>query len=156
MVELRPMRLEDVELLVGWDDDPDVATALGRPGAAWYDWSIELSRNVRWRELLIAEEDGRPFGFVQLTDAREEESHYWGDVDEGVWTVDIWIGSPHDRGRGLCTEVVRQAVRRNFEQHGAASVLVDPKVTNRRAIAVYERLGFESTVERYFDLTTVA
>ncbi len=145
------MRVDDVELLVVWDEDPDVAAALGGPGAAWYNWAIELDRDVPWRELLIAEEDGRPFGFVQLTDAHEEESHYWGDVDAGTWTVDIWIGSPHDRGRGLGTQVMREAVRRNFEQHGATSVLIDPKATNRRAIAFYERLGFEPAAEYHFD-----
>lgn len=69
MIELRPMRFDDVGLLVGWDDDPDVAAALGGRGSDWYDWSIELARDVLWRELLIAEEDGRPVGFVQLVDA---------------------------------------------------------------------------------------
>jgi aminoglycoside 6'-N-acetyltransferase len=145
------MRIDDVPLLVAWDRDPDVASALGGPGAEWYDWPTELARDVPWRELLIAEEDGRPIGFVQLTDAHEEESHYWGEVEAGTWTVDIWIGSPQDRGRGLGTQVMRRAVSRNIELHGAGSILIDPRVTNRRAIAFYEQLGFEPVGERTFD-----
>lgn len=144
------MRIDDVALLVMWDRDPDVAAALGGPGAEWYDWSAELARDVPWRELLIAEEDGRPAGFVQLMDAHEEESHYWGEVDPGTWTIDVWIGPSPDRGRGLGTEVMRQAVSRNFEQHGATSILIDPRVTNRRAIAFYRRLGFRPVAERTF------
>jgi aminoglycoside 6'-N-acetyltransferase len=150
MVELRSMRIDDVPLLVRWDQDPDVAAALGGPGAEWYDWPIELARDVPWRELLIAEEDGRPFGFVQLADAHEEVSHYWGDVDPGTWTIDVWIGSPRDRGRGLGTEAMRQAVSRNFERHGATSILIDPRISNRRAIAFYRRIGFRSVGERTF------
>jgi aminoglycoside 6'-N-acetyltransferase len=136
--------------LAKWDDDPDVAAALSGAAADWYDWPVELARDVPWRELLISEEDGRPIGFVQLTDAAEEESHYWGDVEAGSWTVDIWIGSPQDRGRGLGTQLMGEAVRRNFERHGATSVLIDPLATNLRSINFYRRIGFEPMGERTF------
>jgi aminoglycoside 6'-N-acetyltransferase len=151
MVELRPMRVDDVGLLARWDDDPDVAAALGGRSADWYDWPVELMRNVPWRELLIAEEDGRPIGFVQLIDASEEESHYWVDAEPGTWAMDIWIGSPGDRGRGLGAQAMQAAVARVFEHPGADTIVIDPKVGNRRAIAFYERLGFEPVGERDFD-----
>lgn len=150
MVTLRTMQVDDVALLAVWDEDPDIAAALGGRGADWYDWPSELARDLPWRELLIAEDDDRPVGFVQLTDAHEEESHYWGDVDPGTWAIDIWIGSPHDRGRGIGTQVMQQATDRVFEIHGATSVLIDPKVTNQRAIAFYRRLGFQPITERDF------
>ena len=151
MVVLRPMRVEDVGLLARWDDDPDVIAGLGGRGSDWYDWPAELARDVPWRELLIAEEDGRPIGFVQLIEASEEESHYWVDVEPGMWALDIWIGSPEDRGRGLGAQVMRAAIARTFEHPGAHTVVIDPKVSNRRAIAFYERLGFEPVGERDFD-----
>ena len=66
------MRLDDVEHVERWDGDPDVAAASGDDD--WYDWPLELARGaLPWREFLIAEEGGRPVGFVQLIDAREEE-----------------------------------------------------------------------------------
>jgi len=145
------MRVDDVALLNAWDDDADVAAALGGSGADWYDWPIELARNVPWRELLIAEEDGRPIGFVQLTDAGEEESHYWGDVAPGTWSIDIWIGSPGDRGRGLGTSAMQAALCRIFDHPGAGAVVIDPRADNLRAIAFYERLGFEPLGIRDFD-----
>jgi aminoglycoside 6'-N-acetyltransferase len=151
VIELRPMGPEDVALLARWDDDPDVVAALGGRAADWYDWPVELARHVAWRELLIAEEDGRPIGFVQLADAAEEESHYWGDVAPGTWSLDIWLGSPDDRGRGLGGQVMRSALARIFEHHGAGSVVIDPQVTNPRAIAFYRRLGFVAEGERSFD-----
>ena len=114
MVELRLMRVDDVGLLARWDDDADVAAALGGRGADWYDWPAELVRDVPWRELLIAEADGRPIGFVQLIDAGEEESHYWGDVEPRTWALDIWIGSPGDRGRGLGAQAMRAAIARGL------------------------------------------
>ena len=151
MIELRPMRVADVVLLVGWDDDPDVAAALGGRSADWYDWPAELVRDVPWRELLIVEEDGRPIGFVQLIDASEEESHYWVGAKPGTWGLDIWIGSSADRGRGLGAEAMRAAIAHVFEQRGADAVVIDPQVSNRRAIAFYEGLGFEPVGECDFD-----
>jgi aminoglycoside 6'-N-acetyltransferase len=127
------MAIDDVTVLVRWDDDPDVAAAIGGRGADWYDWPAELVRDVPWRELLIIEENGRPIGFLQLIDASEEESHYWGDIEPGTWALDIWIGSPDDRGRGLGAEAVKQALGRVFDQHGAETVVIDPAVENRRA-----------------------
>jgi aminoglycoside 6'-N-acetyltransferase len=144
------MTIDDVAWLVRWDDDPDVAAAIGGRSADWYDWPAELARDVPWRELLIAEEDGRPIGFLQLADAREEESHYWGDIEPGTWALDIWIGSPDDRGRGLGAEAMALALDRVFDRHGADTVVIDPLVTNRRAIAFYERLGFERVGVREF------
>ena len=150
MIALRPMRLDHVELLERWDEDPDVASSTGDDD--WYDWPLELSRgDLPWREFLVAEEDGRPVGFVQLIDAVEEESHYWGDdVPAGVWAIDIWIGAPGDRGRGLGGEMMRLALARCFDDHGASEVLIDPLASNERAIRFYERLGFEFVEERDF------
>ncbi|HZB41962.1 MAG TPA: GNAT family N-acetyltransferase [Ilumatobacter sp.] len=145
------MTVDDVGLIVRWDDDADVAAALGGRGADWYDWPTEIVRDVPWRELLIVEEDGRPIGFVQLTDAADEESHYWGDVAPGTWAVDIWIGSPGDRGRGLGTDAMQAAIDRIFEHDGADTMLIDPQVTNPRAIAFYKRLGFEPMEVRDFN-----
>jgi aminoglycoside 6'-N-acetyltransferase len=144
------MTIDDVALLVRWDDDSDVAAAIGGRGADWYDWSAELVRDVAWRELLIIEENGSPVGFLQLIDTSEEESHYWGDSEPGAWAIDIWIGSPHDRGRGLGAEAMKLALGRVFHQHGAEMVVIDPAVNNRRAIAFYERLGFERSAVREF------
>jgi aminoglycoside 6'-N-acetyltransferase len=151
VIELRPMRLDDVVFLERWDEDPDVAASGGNDD--WYDWPLELARGeLAWREFLIAEEDGRPVGFVQLIDAREEESHYWGhDVPAGAWAIDIWIGVPGDRGRGLGGEMMRLALARCFEDHGATEVLIDPLASNERAIRFYERLGFEFVEARDFD-----
>lgn len=151
MIALRPMRLDDVDIVERWDEDPDVAASGGDDDG--YDWPVELARGeLPWREFLVAEEDGRPVGFVQLIDAREEETHYWGhDVPDGAWAIDIWIGAPEDRGRGIGAEMMRLALARCFDDHGATEVLIDPLATNTAAIRFYERLGFEFVEERDFD-----
>jgi aminoglycoside 6'-N-acetyltransferase len=145
------MHLGDVDIVERWDEDPDVMASTGDDD--WYDWPAELARGeLAWREFLVAEEDGRPVGFVQLIDACEEESHYWGaDVAPGAWAIDIWIGSPDDRGRGVGSDTMRLALARCFDHHGATEVLIDPLASNVAAIRFYERLGFQFVEERDFD-----
>lgn len=148
-VRLRPATVDDVPLLHAWDDDPDVAASGGDDDA--FDWEYEVPRDVDWRELLIAEDDGRPVGFLQLIDARQEETHYWGDIDHGIWAIDIWIGAAADRGRGVGAEMMRLALDRCFARPEVHTVVIDPLVRNERAIRFYERIGFEHTGVRWFD-----
>lgn len=149
LVRLREAHPGDAPLLTVWDDDPDVDDSGGKDDG--YDWNVELARTVPWREILIADVDGRPVGVVVLIDAVREESHYWGaDVAAGAWAIDIWIGAPGDRNRGIGTQMMRAAVRRCFERHGASTVLIDPLESNADAIRFYERIGFVHLGPRTF------
>jgi aminoglycoside 6'-N-acetyltransferase len=150
MVRLRTATVADIALLTAWDADPAVSAATG--GAGSHEWAIEIPRDVAWREFLVAEHDGEPVGFVCLIDVLEEESHYWGfDEQPGAWGLDIWIGAAEHRGRGFGETMMRQAIERCFELHGATTVLIDPLASNVDAIRFYERLGFTAVGERWFD-----
>ena len=146
-LSFRPARPGDLELLQRWDEDPDVVAS--DPKDDW-NWAEELGREPEWREFWIAELDGRPIGFLQIIDAAEEESHYWGTVESGAHAIDIWIGEPWARGRGHGTAMMRFAIDRCFRHRRATVVLIDPLVENHRAHAFYERLGFRFIEERDF------
>jgi aminoglycoside 6'-N-acetyltransferase len=150
MPRLRTATVADIPLLRTWDADPVVSAATG--GAGSHEWDAEIARDLAWREFLIAEADGVPVGFVCLIEALEEETHYWGfDEQPGAWAIDIWIGSAEHRGRGYGESMMRQALDRCFDLHGATTVLIDPLAVNVDAIRFYERLGFTRVSERWFD-----
>lgn len=141
---------EDLALLERWDEEPDVVASGGEPEANDWNWAVELTRSPAWREQLIALEDGRPIGVVQIIDPQLEDSHYWGDCGPNLRAIDIWLGDEKDRGRGLGAEVMRQAIARCFAAPNVTAIYLDPLVSNVRAIAFYERLGFEFVGERWF------
>jgi aminoglycoside 6'-N-acetyltransferase len=149
-VQLRRATVDDIPLLHEWDRDPDVLASSGEDGGD-FDWDFEVPRDVSWRELLIAEVDGEPVGFMQLIDAAEEETHYWGDLEQGPWAIDIWIGSSRHRGQGIGESMMRQALDRCFARPGVDHVLIDPLLRNERAIRFYERIGFTHVGVRWFD-----
>jgi aminoglycoside 6'-N-acetyltransferase len=99
---------------------------------------------------LIAELDGRPIGFIQITNLMTDESRYWGDPQPGVMAIDIWIGEPDVRGQGHGRTMMQQALDRCFTDPSIHTVLIDPIATNTDAIAFYQKLGFTFLENRRF------
>lgn len=146
-ITLRRATIDDRQTLKQWDEQPHVINA--DPNDDWH-WDEELPREVDWREFLIAEDAGRPIGFIQIIDAAREETHYWGDVPENLRAIDIWIGEASDLGRGYGTEMMHQALARCFADPTVTAVLIDPLASNTRAHPFYERLGFRFIERRQF------
>ncbi len=131
----------DVPLLSYWDTKPHVVACTGDDDAN--DWSSEIDAQSDWYEILIAEQDERPIGVVQIIDPLLEATHYWGDVDPGLRAIDIWIGEESDLGRGHGTAMMTMALERCFAPADVTAVLIDPLESNVRAHRFYQRLGFE-------------
>jgi len=139
-VELRRATLADADLLAYWDTKPHVIAATGDDDVE--DWERELPREVPWRKFLIGEEGGRPIGFVAIIDAREEESHYWGDAEPNLRAIDIWLGEEADLGQGYGSAMMRLAIERCFADQDVTAILIDPLTRNNRAQRFYARHGF--------------
>jgi aminoglycoside 6'-N-acetyltransferase len=73
LVTLRAAGPGDLARLRAWDQQPHVIAASGSDGG--FDWETELGRHPDWRELLIAEVDGRPVGMLPIIDPEMEETH---------------------------------------------------------------------------------
>ena len=145
---LRDATSEDQALLEHWDKQEHVIQA--DPDDDW-NWAYELPRKFSWREFLIAELDGRPIGFIQIIDPKEEETHYWGEIGPNKRAIDIWIGEKDDLGKGYGTVMMKLALAKCFAPPEVDEVLIDPLESNVKAIRFYERLGFEFLEKRDFD-----
>lgn len=146
-MNLRHATPADAALLRRWDQQPHIIAA--KNDEDW-DWEIELEKTPDWREQLIAEVDRRPIGFLQIIDPAHEESHYWGNVPNGLRAIDIWIGEKDELGKGYGTHMMQLALARCFADATVTAVLVDPLASNTRAHRFYERLGFQFVERRRF------
>lgn len=147
-IRLRPATPADIELLSYWDTQPHVVASTGDDDVA--DWAEDIALADDTWEIWIAEEDGRPVGVVQVIDPARERTHYWGDCDEGLRAIDIWIGEEADLGRGIGTQMMRQVLDASFADPQVTAVLIDPLAANVRAQAFYARLGFAVVGPRRF------
>lgn len=153
---LRPARPDDAVFLERWDRDADVIASHGveaQAGEIWRDedWRAEIAAAPGWRRILIGEDDGRPFGAIVDIDPAREETHYWGDCGPGLRAFDTWVGEAKDRGRGLGSAMMRMGLDLAFSDPAVKAVIIDPLLSNVRAIRFYERCGFRAVEERWFD-----
>ena len=146
-MSLRPATIADLLLLRRWDEQPH--NIASDPSSDWA-WETELKRTPDWREQLIAEADGHPVGFIQIIDPAREDSHYWGEVEENLRAIDIWIGDAADLGKGYGSKMMTLALARCFAQPEVSAVLVDPLTSNVRAHRFYQRFGFRFVERRQF------
>ena len=148
-IHLRKAILTDLSLLLHWQQQPHVTS--GVPDDDDWNWENELSRDHDWRELLIAEYDDRPIGFIQIIDPALEETHYWGNVANHLRAIDIWIGEAEYLGKGFGTKMMTLAIDRCFATPEITGILIDPMESNKRVFSFYEKLGFKYVENRILE-----
>lgn len=147
-LHFRIATINDLDLLKRWDEQPHVQASGGEDD--WYDWEEELTKNSTYSEFLIAMVGDRSIGVVQIIDPKNEETHYWEDVEENLRAIDIWIGEPDMLNKGYGTQMMKLAFERCFSEPDVKAIIIDPLVSNDAAIRFYKRLGFEFVEYRTF------
>lgn len=149
-ITFRDATIADLELLEYWDTQQHVIDS--DPDEDW-NWAEELPKRHDWREMLVAQINNEPIGFVQIIDPYLEETHYWGDVPQHLRAIDIWIGEEKHLNLGYGTQMMHLAIERCFADQRVEKILIDPLKSNTKAHRFYERLGFEFVEERTFEGT---
>ena len=123
LTSLRPADESDIDRLVAWHADPDVARYWDGETFTRDEMASRLARAEV--EAWIVEEDGVPVGYLQVH-------------PEGL---DMFL-IPPARGRGLGPDAARAMARHLLEERAHARVTVDPYEWNEAAIRAWERAGF--------------
>lgn len=136
--DFRRVTMDDLELLQTWQVHPHVR--------AWWDADEPYDREAlsdprvsRW----IVSTDERPFAFMQDYTVHGWEDHHFAKLPKGSRGIDQYIGDPGMVGVGHGSAFIGARVQRLFDE-GAPVIATDPHPDNKRAIAVYRKLGFES------------
>lgn len=95
-------------------------------------------RVARW----IVETDGTPFAFMQDYTVHGWAEHHFSQLPKGSRGIDQYIGEPEMIGLGHGSAFIATRVQSLFDA-GAPIIATDPHPDNKRAIAVYKKIGFE-------------
>jgi aminoglycoside 6'-N-acetyltransferase len=122
----------DVDLLVAWHDDPEVARY-------WDEERFthdEMLRRLRRHdvEAYIVEADSEAIGYLQV----------W--QEEAAGGIDMFL-VPAARGRGFGPDAARAVARHLRDERGWRRVTVDPYLWNEPAIRAWRRAGFRDVDE---------
>jgi aminoglycoside 6'-N-acetyltransferase len=145
LTTLRRAGTDDVDRLVAWHADPEIARY----------WDDETFTRAQLKERLsrvdveawIVEEAAEPIGYLQVhggaasvggtaADARQEDRAAEG----GSGGLDMFL-IPSARGRGLGPDAAR-AMAIHLTEGGRERVTVDPYAWNEGAVRAWERAGF--------------
>jgi RimJ/RimL family protein N-acetyltransferase len=139
-VGLALMLKEDIPALARWNQDLEFTARMGSPGEAhslaarqeFYDKNARMrADSVEFAVLLLS--TGQLVGFGGLFDISRAMTA----------TLFVGIGERNHWGQGLGTEATRLICEYGFFFRSLHSIKVEVNGYNRRAIRVYERLGFK-------------
>jgi aminoglycoside 6'-N-acetyltransferase len=147
-ISFRPITPEDVPQIVRWLREEDVTRwwwdIAGKSDAELADEWITKALNVEHKEFrYIIVVDGNEIGNIQVSPL----SNYpdcQAEVDiPNAAGVDVFIGEPEWRDRGIGSAMVRQFVDEIvFAMPGIETCTIDPDPENKRAIRAYEKAGY--------------
>jgi RimJ/RimL family protein N-acetyltransferase len=147
-VGLALMLKEDVPALARWNQDLEFTARMGSPGEAhslemrqeFYDKNARMrADSIEFAVLLLS--TGQLVGFGGLFDISRAMAA----------TLFVGIGEREHWGQGHGTEAIRLICEYGFFFRSLHSIKVEVNGYNRRAIRVYERLGFK-LVGRFRDV----
>jgi RimJ/RimL family protein N-acetyltransferase len=140
-VRLTALRLDDLSTIARWYEDADFARLFdARPAApktagALESWLEEYSRSTNCYLFAVRPlESDELLGFVEL------ESIMW--VHQHAW-LSIAIGDAANQGQGYGTEALQMLLQFAFQELNLHRVQLTVFRYNQRAIALYEKVGFQ-------------
>jgi RimJ/RimL family protein N-acetyltransferase len=137
-IDLTPLQPEDSSTLYAWINDREQVIL----NAAWHP--VSRSAHDSWFEkvqirtdsvifAIRLRDDQRLIGTCQLHDIHPVHRHA---------ELQIRIGVPSERGRGLGTEALRRLLSFGFSDLNLHRVTLKVFASNERAIRAYENVGF--------------
>jgi ribosomal protein S18 acetylase RimI-like enzyme len=134
MIIVRPGTAADIDAVAALETEPDTAGWLGETGRAWH---LRVLANPDAEHLVAtspaARDDEEMTGFTVLAGLHRPDR---------LIELRRMVIAAERRGAGLGRRLLRAAVARAYDQHGAQRVWLDVKDDNVRAQALYESEGF--------------
>lgn len=145
-VQLTACTAADLPTIAGWQRDDaflrlyDARPAYPRSEAALADWLAETGRSSTAFVFAIRRNDPAQSSASTLIGLLELDGILW---THQVGWLSIAIGAAEHRGRGYGAEALRLALGFAFQELNLYRVQLTVFAYNTRAIALYERLGFQ-------------
>lgn len=92
----------------------------------------------------IVELDRTPIGFLQQYKLNEEKQEEYGyPINLSIYGIDQFIGYPNLFNKGIGTKMIRKFIEYIYQYINVDIIILDPVISNIRAIKSYENCGFK-------------
>ncbi len=142
--EFCSVRPDQKPLILSWLARPHIAEWLHGDGYGYTLESLDLllSGGAVETSHTIAYRNGCAFAYVLSSRVEVTETRYAAVPFRGstAFSIDVFVGDPADTGHGYGTEMLRAFLTNCLSD--ASDAVIDPEVSNERAVHVYSKLGF--------------
>ncbi|TWT25977.1 GNAT family N-acetyltransferase [Planomicrobium sp. CPCC 101110] len=151
-ISIRKMRVSDYEVMAQWLSTKEVLEFYGDVNSPF---SVERVRRKYGPRIngdvpihpYIVEMDKIPIGYIQqyyLTAEQKEEYGYPSNLK--IYGIDQFIGVPELFNQGIGTVMIKKFVDFLYETTDVQKLVLDPNLSNKRAIRCYEKCGFHKAI----------
>lgn len=150
VMKLNKATIEDFESIIAFYDDVTERTADMAKYARWQKEKHPTSDGIRAYieegSMYLYQKDGAILGAMAITMYQGEDYHaieWTQQVDDNqVAVIHILAVSPDCQGKGIGSEMIREAIRL-AKKNGMKAIRLDALASNTPAHSIYKRLGFE-------------
>ncbi len=159
-ISFRPLAVSDVDNVVEWLREGEVAfwwhESDTPEDAIRSKWESRAQGEDEKTRIFIIEVDTTDIGVIQTYNVAEYPAAAAEIQAPHAAGIDIFIGIPEWRDRGIGTSLIRQFVDEIvFADWSIQRCVIDPEPDNRRAIRAYEKAGFQHVTSYSSQLNSV-
>ena len=103
-----------------------------------------LERDSEITQHWIAYDNYRPFAYLLTSNVFKniaDDYAKYSELEGLAITLDVFICDPNYFGKGLGSTVIKEFLLSNFSD--VSEIFIDPEKSNKRAVHVYEKVGFK-------------
>jgi len=148
-VSIRKMQHTDYEIMSQWLSTKEVLEFYGNVNAPFTLQQVKDKYEPRVNGEIpvvpyIVELDDKPIGFMQRYLIDDEQKEAWGyPADFIIFGIDQFIGYPELFNKGVGTKMIKLFIEDIARDKEVNRIILDPEMSNIRAIRVYEKCGFQ-------------
>lgn len=109
-----------------------------------YAKTQKIDRTSDLTQHWIGYNDNKPFVYLLTSNVLKNESSAYAkhrETDGLAITLDIFICDHQYLGKGLATQIIKEFLLSHFSD--ISEVFIDPEQENKRAVHVYQKVGFQ-------------
>lgn len=158
-IQFKPFKEARIVLWERWIALPHVKDVWFIEGYETTDYIRQKIQGNGYDYPFIIYLDNNPIGYIQCCDLYAyrticpKPKGLFTQENPGTFCMDLFIGEEDYLNQGYGTDIVNAFVEYIFDHFDAKIILIDPAITNKRAIRCYEKAGFQFVKEAFDGIT---
>jgi aminoglycoside 6'-N-acetyltransferase len=147
-INFKPMTLQHIPLWDQWITIPHVKEVWFIEGYEPPDYIYQKIKGNGYDHSFIIYNDDQPIGYIVYCDLYAyrticpQPKGVFTHENPGTFCIDLFIADKDYLNKGYGTEIVKRFSAKIMDELGAKKILIDPAITNKRAIRCYEKAGY--------------